>query len=96
MLRAICRSPHFPDTDLRPASVHRALHRALDWQQDMYHCCGCLRDMSSLPCWALRVLPVQAAEEAESAADLLQKAEAALEEVARAEAAAAETGEHSC
>ena len=52
--------------------------------------------MSSLPCWALRVLPVQAAEEAESAADLLQKAEAALEEVARAEAAAAETGEHSC
>ena len=57
---------------------------------------GCLRDMQSLPCWALRVLPVQAAEEAESAADLLQKAEAALEEVARAEAAAAETGDHLC
>ena len=42
------------------------------------------------------MLPVQAAEEAESAADLLQKAEAALEEVARAEAAAAETGTHLC
>ena len=52
--------------------------------------------MQSLPCWALRVLPVQAAEEARSAADLLQKAEAALEEIARAEAAAAETGMHLC
>lgn len=35
---------------------------------------------------------LQAAEEAEAAADLLQKAEAALEEVARAEAAAADIG----
>lgn len=35
---------------------------------------------------------MQAAEEAEAAADLLQKAEAALAEVASAEAAAAETG----
>ena len=35
---------------------------------------------------------MQAAEEAEAAADLLQKAEAALAEVANAEAAAAETG----
>ncbi len=38
---------------------------------------------------------MQAAEEAEAAADLLQKAEAALAEVASAEAAAAETGIHS-
>lgn len=35
---------------------------------------------------------MQAAEEAERAADLLQKAEAALEDVTKAEAAAAETG----
>ena len=35
---------------------------------------------------------MQAAEEAEAAADLLQKAEAALQEVTRAETAAAETG----
>ena len=35
---------------------------------------------------------LQAAEEAEAAADLLQKAEAALEEVARAEAAASDIG----
>ena len=41
---------------------------------------------------SLRKITMQAAEEAEAAANLLQKAEAALAEVASAEAAAAETG----
>ena len=71
-----------------------ALHMAPDRQQ------GTLpwlpRGHAHLAMLGSNKLLVQAAEEAKSAADLLQKAEAALEEVAKAEAAAAGTGQHPC